>query len=44
MDHESYPDDYLRGILESVRTIAVVGDVYRFFELANGQIDARLSP
>ena len=25
MDHESYPDDYLRGILESVRTIAVVG-------------------
>ena len=24
MDHESYPDDYLRGILESVRTIAVV--------------------
>jgi predicted CoA-binding protein len=25
MDHESYPNDYLRGILESVRTIAVVG-------------------
>jgi predicted CoA-binding protein len=25
VDHESYPDDYLRGILESVRTIAVVG-------------------
>ena len=25
MDHESYPDDYLRGILESVRTIAIVG-------------------
>ena len=25
MEHESYPDDYLRGILESVRTIAVVG-------------------
>ena len=25
MDHESYPDEYLRGILESVRTIAVVG-------------------
>ena len=25
MDHESYSDDYLRGILESVRTIAVVG-------------------
>jgi len=25
MDHESYPDTYLRGILESVRTIAVVG-------------------
>ena len=25
MDHDSYPDDYLRGILESVRTIAVVG-------------------
>jgi predicted CoA-binding protein len=25
LDHESYPDDYLRGILESVRTIAVVG-------------------
>ena len=25
MDHDSYPDDYLRAILESVRTIAVVG-------------------
>ena len=25
MDHESYPDDYLRGILEGVQTIAVVG-------------------
>jgi predicted CoA-binding protein len=25
LDHESYPDDYLRGILEGVRTIAVVG-------------------
>ena len=25
MDHETYPDDYLRGLLESVRTIAVVG-------------------
>jgi predicted CoA-binding protein len=25
MDHESYSDDYLRSILESVRTIAVVG-------------------
>jgi predicted CoA-binding protein len=25
LDHESYPDDYLHGILESVRTIAVVG-------------------
>jgi len=25
MDHDSYPDPYLRGILESVRTIAVVG-------------------
>jgi len=25
LDHESYPDDYLRGILESARTIAVVG-------------------
>jgi predicted CoA-binding protein len=25
MDHESYPDDYLRDILTSVRTIAVVG-------------------
>ena len=25
MDHESYPDDYLRDILGSVRTIAVVG-------------------
>jgi len=25
MDHESYPDDYLRGILEGVRTIAVLG-------------------
>ena len=25
MDHESYPDDYLRDILESVHTIAVVG-------------------
>ena len=25
MDHEHYPDSYLRGILESVRTIAVVG-------------------
>ena len=25
MDHESYPDEYLHGILESVRTIAVVG-------------------
>jgi predicted CoA-binding protein len=25
LDHESYPDDYLRGILESVRSIAVVG-------------------
>jgi predicted CoA-binding protein len=25
MDHESYPDDYLRDILEGVRTIAVVG-------------------
>jgi predicted CoA-binding protein len=25
LDHERYPDDYLRGILESVRTIAVVG-------------------
>jgi predicted CoA-binding protein len=25
LDHESYSDEYLRGILESVRTIAVVG-------------------
>ena len=25
MDHENYSDDYIRGILESVRTIAVVG-------------------
>jgi len=25
MDHECYPDTYLRGILESVRTIALVG-------------------
>jgi predicted CoA-binding protein len=25
LDHASYPDDYLRGILESVRTIAIVG-------------------
>jgi uncharacterized protein len=25
LDHESYPADYLRDILESVRTIAVVG-------------------
>jgi len=25
MDHDSYPDDYLRDILEGVRTIAVVG-------------------
>jgi predicted CoA-binding protein len=25
MDHDSYPDDYLRDILEGARTIAVVG-------------------
>jgi uncharacterized protein len=25
MDHDSYPDTYLRGILEGVQTIAVVG-------------------
>jgi predicted CoA-binding protein len=25
LDHESYPDDYLRNILEGVHTIAVVG-------------------
>jgi predicted CoA-binding protein len=25
LDHSSYPDDYLRDILEGVRTIAVVG-------------------
>ena len=25
MNHDNYPDDYLRDILESVRTIAVVG-------------------
>ena len=25
MDHEHYPDDYLRGLLEGVRTIAVLG-------------------
>jgi predicted CoA-binding protein len=25
VDHESYPDDYLRDILEGVHTIAVVG-------------------
>ena len=25
MNHDSYPDDYLREILEGVRTIAVVG-------------------
>lgn len=25
MDHDSYGDDYLRGILESVHTVAVVG-------------------
>jgi len=25
MNHDSYPDDYLRDILEGVRTIAVVG-------------------
>jgi predicted CoA-binding protein len=25
LDHENYPDDYLRAILERVRTIAVVG-------------------
>jgi len=25
MDHETYSDDYLRGILKGVRTIAMVG-------------------
>jgi predicted CoA-binding protein len=25
LDHEHYPDDYLRGLLEGVRTIAVLG-------------------
>jgi len=25
MDHDRYPDAYIRGILESVRTIAIVG-------------------
>jgi predicted CoA-binding protein len=25
VDHEHYPDDYLRGLLEGVRTIAVLG-------------------
>jgi predicted CoA-binding protein len=25
MDHESYPDNYLREILQSLRTIAIVG-------------------
>jgi predicted CoA-binding protein len=25
MDHDTYPDDYLRGILKGVRTIAMVG-------------------
>ena len=30
MDHESYPDDYLRDILGNVRTIAVVGASPRY--------------
>src|SRR5215469_4959421 len=30
MDHESYPDDYLRDILGSVRMIAVVGASPRY--------------
>jgi uncharacterized protein len=25
MDHEHYPDDYIRGILSSVKTIAMIG-------------------
>ena len=25
MNHDSYPDDYIRGILTSVKTIAMVG-------------------
>jgi predicted CoA-binding protein len=25
MNHDSYPDDYIRGILRSVKTIAIVG-------------------
>ena len=25
MDHDNYPDSYLRDVLTSVRTIAVVG-------------------
>ena len=25
MNHDSYPDDYIRGILKGVKTIALVG-------------------
>ena len=25
MDHDSYPDSYIRGILNTVKTIAMVG-------------------
>ena len=25
MNHDSYPDDYIRGILRGVKTIAMVG-------------------
>ena len=36
MDHESYSDDYLREILTSVRTIAVVGASPRRERPSNG--------
>src|SRR5437763_1472968 len=36
MDHDDYPDDFLRGILTSVKTIAVVGASPRPYRPSHG--------
>src|SRR5207248_695166 len=36
MDHDNYPDDFLRGILTAVKTIAVVGASPRPYRPSHG--------
>ena len=43
MDHDSYPDSYIRGILNTVKTIAMVGasPEHQPAELLRVQVSAR---